>query len=92
MRGGKTITHARKSHNLFTLDFVGPSRIISAINKAIVITGRGQSTLLIIKKKCICLWHLQLAHVSNVQIVKAFKLIKSIDLGPQKNMTQQKYL
>lgn len=36
------------------------------------------------ENKCICFWHQQLAHVSNVQIISAFKLVKSIDLGPIK--------
>lgn len=65
IRGGKTIAYTKKSNNLFTLDFAMSGQIMSAITKAIGVTDRGQPTDLISKNKYICLWHWQLAHVSN---------------------------
>lgn len=57
---------------------------MSAINKAMAITIQDQPTHLVSKNKHICLWHQWLAHVSNIQVVRASKLVKSIDLGPAK--------
>lgn len=57
---------------------------MSAISRAIVITGRGWPPYLISKNKRICLWHQQLANVSNAWVIRAFKLVEGIDLGPAK--------
>lgn len=84
MKSDKTITHIKKSHNLFTYNFTIPGQIMPAISKAITITGWGQSIYFLSKNKRICFWHQQLAHISNAQVVKVFKLIESIDLGPTK--------
>lgn len=81
MRGGRTIACSIRSHNLFILDLAMPGQIMSAISKAMVITDQGQPTHLISKNKRFCLWHLQLAHVSNARVIRASKLVKSIDLG-----------
>lgn len=90
-RGNKTIAHAKRSHNLFTLDLAMPSQIMLAISTAMAITIRGWPTHLVNKNKCICLWHQQLVHVSNVKIVKTSKLVEGIDLGPVKeyNLTER---
>ena len=84
IRGGRTIARAKKSHNLFTLDLAMPGQIMSAISRAMAITGRGRTTHLVSKKKRIRLWHRRLAHVSNARVVKASKLVEDIDLGPAK--------
>ena len=55
MRSGKTIAHTRRSHNLFTLDLALPTQIMSAIDKRMVITGRGQPTHLVNKNIRTCL-------------------------------------
>ena len=39
MRDDKTIAHAKRSHNLFTLDLAMPGQIMSAISKAMTITS-----------------------------------------------------
>lgn len=84
MRGNKTIVRAKKSHNLFTLDSAMPGQIMSAISRAMAITGRGRPTHLVSKNKRIRLWHQRLAHVSNARVVRVSKLVESIDLGPAK--------
>ena len=84
MRGNKTIARAKRSHNLFTLDLPMPGQIMSAISRAMAITSRGRPTHLVNKNKRIRLWHRRLAHVSNAQVVRASKLVESIDLGPAK--------
>lgn len=54
------------------------------------IIGQGQPTHLIGKNKCICLWHQRLAHVSNAQLVRAFKLVEGIDQGLAKEYNPTK--
>lgn len=49
--------------------------------RTIVITRRGQPTYLMSQNKRIYLWHHRLAHVSNAQRVRAFKLVGDINLG-----------
>lgn len=44
------------------------------------IRGTDQSTHLVSQNKCIRLWYWRLVYVSNVQIVRAFKLMDGIDL------------
>lgn len=44
------------------------------------ITGRGRPTYLLNQNKHICLWHQQLAHVSNTYVVRAIKLVDIICL------------
>lgn len=41
MRGNKTIARTKKSHNLITLNLAMPDQIMSAIKKAMVMTGWG---------------------------------------------------
>ena len=84
MRGGRTIARSKRSYNLFTLDLAMPGQIMSAINRAMAITGRGRPTQLVSKNKRIHLWHQQLAHVSNARVVRASKLVEGIDLSPAK--------
>ena len=67
-----------------------PGQIMSAISRVMVITGRGQPTHLVSKNKRIRLWHQRLAYVSNVQVVKASKLVKGINLGPAKEYDSTK--
>lgn len=55
LRSSKVIIHTRRSHNLFTLNLTMPGQIMSAIGKAMVITGQGQPTHFINKNKHICL-------------------------------------
>lgn len=45
------------------------------------ITGQGHLTYLVSQNKQIRIWHHRLAHISNVQVVKALKLVDSIDLA-----------
>lgn len=44
----------------------------------------GLLTYLVSKNKCLCFWLQQLAYVSKAQIVRASKLVESIDLDPTK--------
>lgn len=45
------------------------------------IGGRGWLIYLLSQNKQIQLWHQQLAYANNIQVVKTFKLIDSIDLN-----------
>ncbi len=56
--------------------------IITKQAQAIAINRQIWLTYLISQNKRLCLWHQRLAHVSNAQVVKVFKLVEGIDLGP----------
>lgn len=85
MRNGKVIAQAKKDRNLFTLELAQPDRamatikIISILPKAMAIYGQGRPTHLMSQNKRVRLWHRQLAHISNARVVRASKLIDSID-------------
>ena len=84
MKSGSIIARAKRNHNLFTLDLAMPGQIMSAISRAMAITGRGRPTHLVSQNKRIRLWHRRLAHASNARVVRASKLVDGIDLGPKK--------
>lgn len=90
MRGGKIMAHAKRSHNLFTLDSAMPGQVMSA--RAMAITGQGRPTYLVSKNRRIRIWHRQLAHVSNARVVRASKLVDGIELGPTKEYDPTKVL
>ncbi len=46
------------------------------------IRGKGRPTHLVSQNKRIRLWHRRLAHVNNARVVRAFKLVDGVDLGP----------
>lgn len=86
MRGGEIIAHAKRDHNLFTLEAAIPGQVMSAISRStasrvMAITGRGRPTHLVSQNKRIRLWHRRLAHASNARVIKASKLTDGIDLG-----------
>lgn len=49
--------------------------------RAIEITGQGRLTQLISQNKLIRIWHRQMAHISNIQVVRILKLVNSIYLA-----------
>lgn len=57
LKGGRTITCSKKSHNLFTFDLTMLSQIMSTISKAMAIISWGQPTYFVNKNKHIRLWH-----------------------------------
>lgn len=86
MRNGKIIAQARRNRNLFTLELAQPGRAMATIKtvsilpKAMAIHGRGRPTHLVSQNKRIHLWHRRLAHISNVRVVRASKLLDGIQL------------
>lgn len=95
MRNGKVIAKAKKDRNLFTLELVHPGRAMAVTIQAkamasagqahtMTMTGQRQPTHFIGQNKCIHLWHQRLAYVSNAWVVRASKLVDSIDLGLEK--------
>lgn len=84
MKDGKIIAHTRRDRNLFTFDVAMLGQVMSTISKAMAITGRSWPTHFVGQNKYIHLWHRQLAHASNVRVVRASKLVEGIDLGPEK--------
>lgn len=44
------------------------------------VIGQERAIHLVSKNKCICVWHWRLAHISNKQVVRAFKLVDGINL------------
>lgn len=55
--------------------------VINKKLKIIVIIGWGRLTYRISQNKRICIWHYCLTHISNTRIVRASKLVNSIDLN-----------
>ena len=92
MKNGSIIARAKRNHNLFTLDLAMPGQIMSAISRAMAITGRGRPTHLVSLNKHIRLWHWRLAYASNARVVRASKLVDGIDLGPEKKYNLAKVL
>lgn len=74
MRDGKVIAHAKKEQNLFTLKLAQPG-------KAMAMTGPRRPIHFVSQNKRICLGYYRLAHISNVRIVRASKLVDNIDLS-----------
>ena len=50
--------------------------------KAMAIRGKSGPTHLVSQNKRIRLWHQRLAYVSNARVVRAFKLVDDVNLGP----------
>lgn len=47
MRGGKIIAHAKRNHNLFTLDIAMPRQIMSAISRVMATIRQGRPIYLV---------------------------------------------
>lgn len=92
MKGGKAISHAKRNHNLFTIELTMLGQPISAISKAMIIMGRGWPTHLVSRNKRIRLWYWELAQISKTQIVRASKLVEAIDQCLAQKYNQLKYL
>lgn len=91
MQYRKVIDYTKRTWNLFPLDLAHLGRAMAVTIKpkamaiagqarAIAITGQGRPTHLVSQNKRIRLWQRRLAHVSNVYIVRAAKLIDTISL------------
>lgn len=65
-----------KEQILFTFELAQPRKVIA-------ITGQGRPTYFVSQNKRFCLWHHRLAHISNVCVARASKLVDGIDLGLQ---------
>lgn len=81
IRESKVIAQAKRDQNILTLDLASPGQAMSVKYKLtiIVVIRQGWATHLVNKNKCIYIWHWRLAHICNIWIIRASKLIDDID-------------
>lgn len=98
IRNKKVVVEAKREQKLFTLNLAYPKKDIAIINLQLkaylskprlrklvmAMTRRKSLTYLVSQNKRIQLWHLRLAYISNVRILRAAKLVDEMKLDVEK--------
>lgn len=88
MKNEKIIALAKKEQNFFILDLVHPNKTMATISlRVMAMTGQRQLIHLVSQNNCIYLWHWYLVYITNVCIIRASKLVDSINF----NIKNKKY-
>lgn len=88
IKNEKIIALAKKKWNFFIFDLVYSNGTIAIISlRAMVMIKQKQSIYLVSQNNCIYFWHWHLVYITNVHIVKASKLVDSINF----NIKNKKY-
>lgn len=99
IRNGKIIVKAKREQNLFTFNLADSKKAIVVINppnnikhRAMVMIRQGRLIYLVSQSKHLQLWRQRLAHISNIQTLRAIKPVDRIKLVDNKKYNPAKIL